>query len=111
MNNMTTANALANKPTVTAYIPHVQWKSHTGAPIHLVETSSHVFMVRFHGSQGNSADPGGGGHVQVTAQGNSYAHCIPTQWTQGSTPSAVVACKNNSNHLVASKFTIQWVTP
>ena len=111
MNNMTGANALADQPAVTAYIPHIKSKSHSGATIDLVETSNHVFQVRFHGSQGNSADPGGGGNVQVTAQGNSYAHCVPTKWTQGSTPSATVACRNNSGHLTGSKFTVQWVTP
>lgn len=49
--------------------------------------------------------------MQVTAQGSTEAHCVVVPWNPGSPNAyAVVECLNNSGQLVASKFTVQWVT-
>lgn len=68
-------------------------------------------LVAFTGSGGHPAKAGGGGNVQVTAQGSTEAHCVVVSWNPGSPNAyAVVECLSNSGQLVASKFTVQWVT-
>lgn len=112
-NPLIDANALDAKPTsATAFSPVVQYDSKTGAKVKILGTSTPgIYLVKFNGSAGHvSRVNGGGGDVQVSAQGSTLTDCTIIGWAATSTPEAEVVCFSHGGGVKASKFTVQWVT-
>lgn len=108
--SLTDANALADQPASSAYIPHTQFDSHAGATVSMSQFEEpHVWLVIFAAVGGHPSNTNGGaGNVQVTPQNGSYTHCFMFESSSGFSPEAAVACLNNSGHIVSSKYTVQW---
>lgn len=112
-NALIDANALDAKPTAAGtFWPAVQYDSKSGAKVRVAGTGTPgIYLVEFNGSTGHITKAnGGGGDVQVTAQGSTESDCLLAGWAPTPSPSAEVVCFSHGGGVQASEFTVQWVT-
>jgi hypothetical protein len=105
-NSLVTANALADQPAATAYIPRTQFDSVPGAKVSLAQYQQpHLWVALFAASSSTTS----AGNIQVTPQGSSYAHCLVFNTGGGFTPIAEVGCVNGAGTaVVSSAYTLQY---
>jgi hypothetical protein len=103
----TTASAYASRRAAAVYQPKVQYDSHRGARVTVLNSGPGRYQILFAGS--GSGQPGANpGDIQVSAVGPSR-QCFIDTWVQAVTPNAYVDCDNKTGHLANAAFTIAWV--
>lgn len=100
------AHAWANEPTSASYTPSLIYsRNPSGGPITATRTSPGIYSITF---AGLSAYGFNGGHVEVTAHGNTNVRCQVVSW---SSQTANVRCFTPTGIFVDSAYNILIMRP